>query len=52
MRLLTWGILGDRDDVPGWVKDDTELQRKVWEVIAKELEGAEPGCVGRMLACA
>jgi hypothetical protein len=31
------------------VKDDTEMQKNTWEVIAKELEAAEPGCVARIL---
>ncbi|KAK4152617.1 hypothetical protein C8A00DRAFT_34707 [Chaetomidium leptoderma] len=36
-------------DVPDWVKNDTELQKNTWDVIAKELEAAEPGCVSKML---
>jgi hypothetical protein len=34
--------------VPAWCKDDLELQKNTWEVIAKELEVIEPGCVSRL----
>ncbi|KAK4102541.1 NAD(P)-binding protein [Parathielavia hyrcaniae] len=39
-------------DVPDWVKDDTKMQARTWEVIANELELVEPGCVAKMLECA
>ncbi|KAK3304697.1 uncharacterized protein B0T15DRAFT_398934 [Chaetomium strumarium] len=38
--------------VPEWVKEDLALQKNTWDVIAKELEAIEPGCVTKMLACA
>jgi hypothetical protein len=34
------------------VKGDTEMQKHTWDVIARELEAAEPGCVARMLESA
>jgi hypothetical protein len=34
------------------VKDDWEMQKNAWEVVARELEAAEPGCVARMLGSA
>jgi hypothetical protein len=37
------------DDVPGWVKDDLDSQKRAWDCIARELEAAEPGCVGRVV---
>ena len=42
----------NRADVPDWVKDDTEMQKHTWEVVSKELEAVEPGCVSKMLQCA
>ncbi|KAK4238804.1 hypothetical protein C8A03DRAFT_33128 [Achaetomium macrosporum] len=39
-------------DVPAWVKEDLALQKNTWDVIAKELEAIEPGCVTKMVACA
>ncbi|KAL2197064.1 hypothetical protein P885DRAFT_36437 [Corynascus similis CBS 632.67] len=36
-------------DVPDWVKNDTESQKNTWEIIAKELEAIDPGCVSRLL---
>ncbi|KAH6622687.1 hypothetical protein F5144DRAFT_336347 [Chaetomium tenue] len=36
-------------DVPDWIKNDLEAQKTTWEVIAKELEAVEPGCVTNML---
>ena len=38
-----------RNDVPSWAKDDSESQKRVWDIIAKELEAAEPGCLGKIL---
>jgi len=37
--------------VPQWFKDEdgTPMQKGVWDVIAKELETIEPGCVKRIL---
>lgn len=37
--------------MPGWAKDP-EMQKHTWDVIAKELDVAEPGCVVKMLQCA
>lgn len=38
--------------MPDWVKDDLDLQKRVWETIAKEIEVAAPGSVGNMVQCA
>ncbi|AEO71818.1 uncharacterized protein THITE_2059810 [Thermothielavioides terrestris NRRL 8126] len=35
-------------DVPDWVKNDLEQQKRVWELVAKELEAVEPGSVSRL----
>ncbi|KAK4141992.1 uncharacterized protein C8A04DRAFT_38648 [Dichotomopilus funicola] len=35
-------------DLPDWVKSDFEEQKHTWEVIAKELEAIEPGCVSKL----
>ncbi|KAG7289931.1 hypothetical protein NEMBOFW57_006308 [Staphylotrichum longicolle] len=37
--------------MPGWAKDP-KMQKHTWDVIAKELDVAEPGCVVKMLQCA
>ncbi|KAH6848152.1 hypothetical protein B0I37DRAFT_391763 [Chaetomium sp. MPI-CAGE-AT-0009] len=36
-------------DVPDWVKNELGEQKNAWEVVAKELEAIEPGCVSKML---
>lgn len=38
--------------MPDWVKDDLDLQKRVWDIIAKEIEGAAPGSVANMVQSA
>jgi hypothetical protein len=40
-----------RDQVPDWVKDAAakQVQKRVWDDIALELERVEPGCVKKIL---
>ena len=37
--------------MPSWITDEEGKvsQKRVWEVIAKELESIEPGCVKKIL---
>ncbi|KAK3301879.1 uncharacterized protein B0T15DRAFT_515118 [Chaetomium strumarium] len=37
--------------MPGWAKNE-DMQKRTWDVIAKELEAADLGCVAKMLECA
>ncbi|KAL2131204.1 hypothetical protein VTI74DRAFT_5407 [Chaetomium olivicolor] len=43
--------IAENTAMPDWMKDP-EMQKHTWDVIAKELEAAEPGCVIKMLECA
>lgn len=41
-----------RSDVPDWVKNDLETQKRTWDLIAKELEAIQPGSVSKLLQVA
>ena len=38
-----------RADVPSWVDEDKEAQKRVWDLIAKEIEIAAPGSLAKVL---
>jgi len=40
-----------RDDLPSWIMDEEgkRSQRVVWDIIVRELESIEPGCVKKVL---
>lgn len=48
---LTRTCDGNRERVPNWVTDEKgiEGQKRVWDLIARELETVEPGCVKKIL---
>lgn len=50
-RLLLTLFVIKRDTLPEWITDEEgqRSQKLMWEVIAKELEAVEPGCVKKML---
>lgn len=36
--------IGEKD-VPSWLDEDREVQKRTWELIEQELETIDPGCV-------
>ena len=40
-----------RNQVPDWAKDQEakEVQKRVWDDVAKELESIQPGCVKKIV---
>jgi hypothetical protein len=36
--------------MPDWAKDP-DMQKRTWDVIARELDGVERHCVTKMLEC-
>jgi hypothetical protein len=44
-------MVRDSDEVPTWVTDEhgKQLQKRIWDDLARILNSVEPGCVDRIL---
>ena len=38
-----------RPDIPSWVDEDKDSQKRIWDLIAKEIEVAAPGSLTKVL---